>query len=92
MTTIGVRELRQNASSYLQRVESGETIQIRSRGRPVALWVPLRPDEEGLSRLEKEMRISAAQGDLLDLGAPLRAVARRQLPGERLADSRKSER
>jgi prevent-host-death family protein len=39
---IGVRELRQNASKYLSRVQRGETFEITDRGRPVAI---LRPKE-----------------------------------------------
>jgi prevent-host-death family protein len=40
MATIGVRELRQNASRYLDRVRAGETIEISVRGRVVARLVP----------------------------------------------------
>lgn len=44
MDRIGVRELRQHASRYLARVESGESLEVTDRGRPVALLVPLRAD------------------------------------------------
>ncbi len=40
MDRIGVRELRQNASKYLSRVEKGESIEVTDRGRLVALLVP----------------------------------------------------
>jgi prevent-host-death family protein len=40
MESIGVRELRQNASRYLARVVRGETIQVTDNGRPVALLIP----------------------------------------------------
>lgn len=40
MTRIGVRELRQNASVYLARVQEGEVIEVTSRGRTVARIVP----------------------------------------------------
>jgi prevent-host-death family protein len=40
MATIGVRELRQNASQYLDRVRAGETIEVSVRGRVVAKLVP----------------------------------------------------
>jgi antitoxin (DNA-binding transcriptional repressor) of toxin-antitoxin stability system len=33
---VGVRELRQNLSVYLRRVEQGETFEVTDRGRPVA--------------------------------------------------------
>lgn len=41
MESIGVRELRQNASRYLARVAAGEDFQVTARGRPVALLVPV---------------------------------------------------
>ena len=44
MKAIGVRELRQNASKYLETVASGETIEITDRGRPVARLVPITGD------------------------------------------------
>ncbi len=44
MTTIGVRQLRQNASAYLARVRAGETIEVTDRGVPVALLVPVSAD------------------------------------------------
>jgi prevent-host-death family protein len=44
MESIGVRELRQNASRYLSRVAEGEQIEITERGRPVARLVPITDD------------------------------------------------
>lgn len=41
MDRIGVRELRQNASRYLERVQRGETLEVTDRGRPVARLVPI---------------------------------------------------
>ena len=38
---VGVRELRQNLSVYLRRVEAGESLPVTDRGRPVALLGPL---------------------------------------------------
>lgn len=54
MESIGVRELRQNASRYLARVAAGETLQITARGRPVARLVPPAEDswEEMIARGE----------------------------------------
>lgn len=39
MESIGVREIRQNASAYLRRVRAGETFQVTDRGTPVAVLV-----------------------------------------------------
>lgn len=41
MDSIGVRELRQNASRYLDRVKKGESIEVTERGVPVAVLSPL---------------------------------------------------
>lgn len=44
MKTIGVRELRQHASRYLEEVAAGESIEITDRGHPVARLVPITSD------------------------------------------------
>ena len=65
METIGVRELRRDASAILRRVAAGETIQVTDRGRPVALMVKAMPN--GLERLEAEGMIRPGEGDLLSI-------------------------
>ncbi|OLT17991.1 prevent-host-death protein [Serinicoccus sp. CUA-874] len=42
METVGLRELRQDASGLLRRVERGEEIEITVSGRPSARLVPAR--------------------------------------------------
>ena len=37
---VGVRELRQNLSVYLDRVKAGETLEVTEHGRPVAQLGP----------------------------------------------------
>ena len=54
MRSIGVRELRQHASTYLRAVEQGETIEVTDRGRPVARLVP--PERKPESRVEQLIR------------------------------------
>jgi prevent-host-death family protein len=44
MATVGVRELRQNASEILREVEAGEPATVTVAGRPVAQIVALRAD------------------------------------------------
>ena len=48
-----IRELKANLSSVVRRVQAGETVTVRVRGRPVARIVPLarRPDAQALARL-----------------------------------------
>ena len=45
MATIGVRELRQNASEILRDVQAGNETTVTVAGRPVALIIPLRADQ-----------------------------------------------
>jgi prevent-host-death family protein len=70
MDSIGIRELRQNASIWLRRVQQGESFQITDRGRPVAMLVP--PVEDPLERLRAEGVLRPARGDLLELAARAR--------------------
>jgi prevent-host-death family protein len=37
--TVGIRELKNNASRIIERVEAGETITVTRRGKPVATMV-----------------------------------------------------
>ena len=43
MTTVGLRELRQQASELVRRVEEGEEVTITVAGRPSARLVPVSP-------------------------------------------------
>lgn len=43
MTTVGLRELRNDASELVRRVEAGEEITISVSGRPSAVLVPVKP-------------------------------------------------
>ncbi len=96
MEQIGVRELRLNASRVLKRVAGGESVEVTSRGRPVARIVPIRSDG-GWARLVAEGRIIAAaeDGDVLDLLDELPRIEPRPgvpLPSEILAEMREHER
>ena len=90
MARVGVRELRQRASELLRRVESGETIEITDRGRPVALLGPL-PAGSALERLRGAGDVDEASGDIDDLPSPLPSTAA-ELPSVVLARLRRNER
>ena len=77
---VGVRQLRQNLSVYLRRIQQGETLRVTDHGHPVALLTPLpQTDSEVLDRLEAqgllEQRARRRSGQL---PKPLP-----RLPGER---------
>lgn len=44
MDSVGVREVRQYLSRYLDRVRSGESLLVTERGHPVAVLSPVTPD------------------------------------------------
>jgi prevent-host-death family protein len=91
MRSIGIRELRQQASKHLRDVEAGETIEVTDRGRPVALLVPV-PVGSTAERLIASGRMTRGTGDLLDLGEPLEPTPGVPLPSEVLAALRADER
>jgi prevent-host-death family protein len=90
MTTVGIRELRQNASAVLRKVAAGETVEVTDHGRPVARIVPLH-GERMLDQLIAEGRASGAQGDLLAV-EPATAVKGERRLSDVLAEMRADER
>jgi len=71
---VGVRELKQHLSEYLERAAKGELIRVTDRGQPKAILGPV----PGAGRLEsgvKEGWIRAAEGS--EPGSVRRAVASR---------------
>jgi prevent-host-death family protein len=67
---VGVRELRQNLSKYLRRVERGEQLEVTERGKPVAVLRPVDESDSALRRLVTSGRARPPEGDLLDLAPP----------------------
>ncbi len=91
--SVGVRELRQQASRLLKRVVAGETIEVTDHGHPVARIVPLHAD--GLAQLVQDRRATEARSDLLDLADDLglpAAAAGLRLPSEALTEIRDDDR
>jgi prevent-host-death family protein len=69
---VGVRELRQNLSRWLRRVENGESFEVTDRGRPVAQLNPLPGEDNVIARLVREGKITrVATRNLADLPPPL---------------------
>ena len=68
---VGVRELRQNLSVYLDRVKDGETLRVTEFGRVVALLIPLPAEKlSPLERMVREGRAIAPNGSLKDRRPP----------------------
>jgi prevent-host-death family protein len=69
--TVGVRELRQNLSIYLDRVKKGEALTVTEHGAAVAILRPLAPASNVLARLVAEGRATPPVRSLRHLPAPL---------------------
>ena len=68
---VGVRELRQNLSVYLDRVKAGETLEVTEHGRPVARLTPNVPRRLSLiDQMIADGRITPAKGDRKHLPPP----------------------
>jgi prevent-host-death family protein len=74
---VGVRELRQNLSIYLDRVKAGETLEVTEHGTPVGILAPLPPKAVSIvDRLIAEGRITPATADHRTLPPPPRIPGR----------------
>lgn len=70
---VGVRELRQNLSRWLRRVEAGESFEVTERGEPVAILAPIPGPSAALRRLAAQGRLAyVGRGGLAQLGPPTR--------------------
>jgi antitoxin (DNA-binding transcriptional repressor) of toxin-antitoxin stability system len=68
---VGVRELRQNLSVYLDRVKAGETMDVTEHGHTVARLGPSPvPVASALDRLITQGTARPARADLLAMGPP----------------------
>ena len=67
---VGVREIRQNLSVYLERVKRGEALEITERGQPVAILAPLPERGSLVARLVAAGRVTPSAGAHTRLGAP----------------------
>ena len=77
-TTVGVRELRQNLSIYLDRVKQGAALQVTEHGRVVAVLRPVPPNASRYDILLAQGLITPATKSIRDLPPP-----RKMPPGSR---------
>ena len=92
--SVGVRELRQNASAVLRRVKAGEIVEVTERGEPVAHLVPIKTLSP-MERMIAEGRVRPARYTLEESLRRFPIPPRR--PGDRpasevLAEMREDER
>lgn len=86
---VSVRELRQNLSVYLRRVEKGETLSVIRRGEEVALLGPPAGRRSAIDRLVAERGATRPVGDLLDV-EPIKLPPGTKSLSDLIADERES--
>lgn len=70
MERIGVKELRQNASRYIDKVKAGEAVEVTERGVLVAVLGPPNPAVTARERLIAEGRLIPARRPFGPLPTP----------------------
>ena len=88
MTRIGIRELRQHASRYLEQVKAGGVIEVTERGKLVALLVSPTPAVTSRDRLIVSGRLIPA-GSELQLPQRRHVASGRPTASEELAEVRR---
>ncbi|MEA2932011.1 MAG: hypothetical protein QOI56_796 [Actinomycetota bacterium] len=71
MAEVGIRELRDHLSRYLERVQAGEEVVVTDRGRAIARVLPM-AGERPIDRLIREGRITPASQRRRSLPNPLK--------------------
>jgi prevent-host-death family protein len=70
---VGIRELKNHLSRYLDRVRAGDELVVTDRGRAIARVVPL-DDERVLDRLVAEGVVTPARREKRRATRPLRST------------------
>lgn len=73
---VGVRELRQNLSVYLDRVKAGESLDVTEHGRVVARLGPVVEVDGPLERLRRAGAVREGRASLRELPPPAASSAR----------------
>ncbi len=89
---VGVRELRQNLSVYLDRVKQGEALQVTEHGHVVAVLRPVPPNASRIDILIAQGLVTPATRSLRDLPPPRKAPPGTPSMSEILDEMRNEER
>lgn len=81
-SSVGVRELRQNLSVYLERVKKGEALTVTDRGLEVAILRPMPKMNDVIERLIAEGRATRPTRHIKEVIETLRKT-RRPWDGEK---------
>jgi prevent-host-death family protein len=88
---VGIRDLRQNLSIYVDRVKDGETLEVTEHGQPVAQLRPIPPPSSSLERLIAEGKATPAKNSRAPLPTPIPLLPGEEPLSETLRKMRKEE-
>jgi prevent-host-death family protein len=88
MQQVGIRELKNRLTFYLDSVKRGENVVVTDRGKPVAILHRLDDIEEDMG-LEERLAALAAKGTLTlpKRKGPLRRIKRAEVEGELVSET-----
>jgi prevent-host-death family protein len=89
---IGIRELRQNASRYVEMAEEGRRVPVTKRGKLVAYLVPAEQPKSVYEQMVAAGQVRMATGNILDHLDPLPVVPGEKSLSETLREMRDEER
>jgi len=90
---VGIRELRQNLSIYVDRVKEGETLEVTEHGHPVAELGPIRrPSTSIYEQLVADGRITPATRSMKEWPEPVSLKPGEEAPSSILLRMRDEER
>lgn len=70
---VGIRELRDHLSRYLERVQAGEEVIVTDRGSAIARVLPM-SGERAIDRLIREGLVTPARNKKRRAGRPIKAA------------------
>ncbi|MBV8996377.1 MAG: type II toxin-antitoxin system prevent-host-death family antitoxin [Pseudonocardiales bacterium] len=85
---VGIRELRDRLSGFLERARAGESIEITDRGRPIAMLVPLPASRATVAELVASGRLRLAERTWRPGARRVNAPAGAQPPSEHVREMR----
>jgi len=88
MTEAGIRELKAHLSSYLRRVEVGETVVITRNGKPIGRIVPITESTDAQLESLRQSGLIAWNEENLQPLAPVAQVRGGQTVAELLVEDR----
>jgi prevent-host-death family protein len=86
--TVGIRDLKAQLSTYVQRVKAGDTLIITERGKPVGRIVPMEQSVEARLQVMIQEGLVEWDGRMLQPSAPVAKTHGARMVSELLLEDR----